>query len=83
MNLLQNASLQREIDEINREMAEREGELEKENNTLQSEVAKLCAERESILKEFQELSDQKLGLELEIAAYRKLLDGEADKYATE
>lgn len=71
-----NANIQREIDELTRQMNEREGELESENNNLQIEVAKLCAEKESIVKEFEDLKDAKLGLELEISAYRKLLEGE-------
>lgn len=31
------------------------------------------------MKELQDLSDTKLGLELEIAAYRKLLEGEENR----
>lgn len=81
--MLQNANIQREIDELTRQMNEREGELESENNNLQIEVAKLCAEKESIVKEFEDLKDAKLGLELEISAYRKLLEGEDNTYATE
>jgi len=40
---------------------------------------KLRAEMEAILKELQEIMDTKLGLELEIAAYRKLLEGEENR----
>ena len=43
-------------------------------------MAKLRAEMEAILKELQDLMDTKLGLELEIAAYRKLLEGEENRY---
>ena len=43
------------------------------------QVAKLRAEMEAILKELQDLMDTKLGLELEIAAYRKLLEGEESR----
>ena len=43
------------------------------------QVAKLRAEMECILKELQDLMDTKLGLELEIAAYRKLLEGEENR----
>lgn len=39
-------------------------------------MAKLRAEMEAVLKELQNIIDTKLGLELEIAAYRKLLEGE-------
>jgi len=34
---------------------------------------------EAILKELQDIMDTKLGLELEIAAYRKLLEGEENR----
>jgi len=37
------------------------------------------AELEAIMKELQDLTDTKLGLELEIAAYRKLLEGEESR----
>ena len=38
------------------------------------------AELEAINKELQDLQDTKLSLELEIAAYRKLLEGEENRY---
>jgi len=43
-------------------------------------LAKLRAEMEAVLKELQNIIDTKLGLELEIAAYRKLLEGEEARY---
>ena len=46
-------------------------------------MAKLRAELEAIMKELQEVMDTKLGLELEIAAYRKLLEGEENRYVME
>lgn len=56
-----------------------ERELEGENERLIAEIAALKAEMDSITKELQNLLDAKLGLELEIAAYRKLLEGEDNK----
>jgi len=64
------------LDALRRDSEERERELERENSELKIDVAKLRAEMEAILKELQDIMDTKLGLELEIAAYRKLLEGE-------
>ncbi len=40
---------------------------------MKEEITKLRSEMESILQELQTIMDVKLSLELEIAAYRKLL----------
>lgn len=74
-----NDMLQREIDELTQDMLSREKELQQDSERLITEVAALKAELESITKEMQDLLDAKLSLELEIAAYRKLLEGEDDK----
>lgn len=75
----QAAAYQRDLDILRREKEERERDLESENGELREEVAKLRAEMDCILKELQHLMDTKLGLELEIAAYRKLLEGEENR----
>lgn len=46
------------------------------------EIVKLRAEMEAILRELQSIMDSKLGLELEIAAYRKLLEGEESRFGS-
>lgn len=76
---VQAAALQRDLDILRREKENRERELESENAELREEVAKLRAEMEAILRELQNIMDTKLGLELEIAAYRKLLEGEENR----
>lgn len=74
-----NDALQRELDELRQDKEERERQLQDENADLQGNVAKMRAELEAIMKELQDLMDTKLGLELEIAAYRKLLEGEENR----
>jgi intermediate filament protein if len=74
-----NAALEKELEMLRREYSDKEREWEAENAELKSEIAKLRAELESIMKELQDLMDTKLGLELEIAAYRKLLEGEENR----
>jgi intermediate filament protein if len=74
-----NAALEKELELLRREYSDKEREWEAENSELKSEIAKLRAEMESIMKELQDLMDTKLGLELEISAYRKLLEGEENR----
>lgn len=69
----------RELDELRRHNQDRERELEAENNSYKIEITKLRAELDAILKELENIIDTKLGLELEIAAYRKLLEGEENR----
>lgn len=73
------ATLIRELENLKRDKEERERELETENNDFKLELAKLRAEMEAIMRELQTIVDSKLGLELEIAAYRKLLEGEENR----
>ena len=66
-------SLTTQLDSVNEE-------LQQERDLRVSEVKKLQDEMETMLKELQNLMDAKLSLELEIAAYRKLLEGEEQRY---
>jgi intermediate filament protein if len=68
-----------EIDLLLKEREERQRELEDENAQLKNDLASLRAELEAITIELREIADTKLGLELEIAAYRKLLEGEDNR----
>jgi len=73
------AQYARELEALRREKEEVERRLTEENGDLKSEVVQLRAELEAIIKELERISDTKLGLELEIAAYRKLLEGEENR----
>jgi len=73
------AQYARELEALRREKEEVERRLTEENGELKSEVVQLRAELEAIIKELERISDTKLGLELEIAAYRKLLEGEENR----
>jgi len=74
-----NAQLQRELEQTKREKEDVERRLRDENNDLKNEVVQLRSELDAIIKELERISDTKLGLELEIAAYRKLLEGEENR----
>jgi len=74
--MMQNNQLAREIDALRRAKEDRERELEAENAALRRDADGLRAELDAILRELQMIMDNKMGLELEIAAYRKLLEGE-------
>ena len=77
--LSQNARLQRELEMLRREKEDRERELELQKSQLQGEAVDLRHELDAILRHLQQIMDTKLGLELEIAAYRKLLEGEENR----
>lgn len=58
----------------------REKELERENDQLKTDVTKLRAEIDSVMRELQHIMDSKISLEMEISAYRKLLEGEEHRW---
>ena len=68
------------MDLLRQEKERREHDLDIENDQLRNNVVKLRAEMDAIMREFQGILDSKLGMELEIAAYRKLLEGEESRY---
>ena len=62
-----------------RDFDAKDGDHMMEVTQLREEISKLRAEMEGILTELQTLMDAKLSLELEISAYRKLLEGEENR----
>nr|AAC46633.1 filarin [Haemopis marmorata] len=73
-----NDMILREIEELKREMEEREIEILKEIDGTKGEIITMKAEMEAITAELEALLDAKLSLEIEIATYKKLLEGETD-----
>ncbi|XP_029649227.1 70 kDa neurofilament protein-like [Octopus sinensis] len=70
------ANLKRRIEFLESELQESENKRATEGENYRTEINSLRMELEIMLKELQDLMDAKLSLELEIAAYRKLLEGE-------
>ena len=75
----QNAQLEKQYHEVLRELESKETDHMMETSQLREEISKLRIEMEGILQELQTLMDAKLSLELEICAYRKLLEGEENR----
>ncbi|XP_076454686.1 retrograde protein of 51 kDa-like [Babylonia areolata] len=76
---LRNTQLEKQYQDLLREMEQREQDHTLEINQLKDEMNKLRAEKESMLVELQTLMDAKVALELKIAAYRKLLETEESR----
>ncbi|ESO08971.1 hypothetical protein HELRODRAFT_154543 [Helobdella robusta] len=74
-----NSLIMREIEDLKHDKELREAELEKDIEQLRIDVTTLRAEMEAINRELENLMDAKLGLEKEIHAYRKLLEGESNE----
>ncbi|XP_070176389.1 60 kDa neurofilament protein-like isoform X2 [Littorina saxatilis] len=74
-----NAQLEKQNQDLLRELEQKDQEHTLEVNQLKDEMNKLRAEMEAMLVELQTLMDAKLSLELEIAAYRKLLETEESR----
>lgn len=62
------------------ENEKRERNLETENDDLRLEACKYKAELEGLWIEINKMRHARDGLELEIAAYRKLLEAEESRY---
>jgi len=77
-----NADLLRQLEALRRSKDDWERSLEDENNGLRSDIANVRSELEAILRQLQLIMDSKMGLELEIAAYRKLLEGEETRISS-
>ncbi|VDH91694.1 70 kDa neurofilament protein-like isoform X5 [Mytilus galloprovincialis] len=74
-----NAQLESQYNSLLREYESIQSEHTMETVKLKEEITNLRSEMEAILVELQSLMDAKLSLELEIAAYRKLLESEESR----
>nr|CAA69027.1 IF protein [Lineus viridis] len=71
-----NQGLEKLYNDAIRDLEEKERRFEMEKAEMRAEIDSLRGELELVLAELLNLLDAKLSLELEIAAYRKLLEGE-------
>ncbi|XP_064616945.1 60 kDa neurofilament protein-like [Liolophura sinensis] len=74
-----NAYLESQVKSLNQQMEDKDTMHDAETKHLKDQIQHLQQELESVLQEIQALMDAKLTLELEIAAYRKLLDVEENR----
>lgn len=77
--LLQHVYLESQITTITRELEELRRVQEMEKLTITNEVSETRYELSIVIEELKTLLDAKLSLELEIAAYRKLLEYEESR----
>ncbi|GAB1606988.1 70 kDa neurofilament protein-like [Argonauta hians] len=71
--------LRNTVTALTNELEDKDNELMTVKAESQQEIDSLRMELESMLQELQNLTDAKLSLELEIAAYRRLLEGEESR----
>jgi len=74
-----NQQLMREIEALRRQKDDRERDLEAENAALRDEANGIRFDLDAVMRELQGLLGTKMTLDLEIAAYRKLLEYEENR----
>lgn len=67
------------MEQLRREKDRREEELLMRNSELQHECARIKAELDAIIRALNQVLAMKASLEIEIAAYRKLLESEENR----
>ncbi|ESP00731.1 hypothetical protein LOTGIDRAFT_230841 [Lottia gigantea] len=75
-----NGALQAEMSQLRNMIQGLETELESEKSEHMASKSRLQAELEACVEELRLIMDAKLSLELEISCYRKLLEGEENRF---
>ncbi|NWS65255.1 PERI protein, partial [Chunga burmeisteri] len=76
---LQNEALQRQMQEMEDEFGEEIGSYQDVVGRLEQEIQQMKEEMARHLREYQDLLNVKMALDIEIATYRKLLEGEESR----
>ncbi|KAM3174351.1 hypothetical protein ACTXT7_010722 [Hymenolepis weldensis] len=74
--------MEQKIRELRTSLQERERELEAAKNQFGVELSASYGELQRLRTDFEALLDSKIGLELEIASYRRLIEREEQREAS-